>query len=86
MAGSFDWLDTLAQRTGDVLGRAVEAAGNARIAEITAGARVPDQTPVPATSPVQVAVTGGTIPVQYIVLGVAVLLGVAFAVSAMRKG
>jgi len=88
MAGAFDWLDTLAQQTGDVLGRAVDAAGQVATAKIDAAAKaavVPDQSAVGATSPLQTARPGVVISpdMMLLALGAVAIVGV---VLLMRKG
>lgn len=81
MAGAFDWLDTLTQQTGDVLGRAVEAAGAVATAKIEAEQRratIGDTTPAAATSPIQTARPGFVVEPQMALMlgiGVAVVIG-----------
>jgi hypothetical protein len=87
MAGAFDWLDTLAQQTGDVLGRAVDAAGAVATAKIDAAAAASvagDKTPVGGTSPLQTAQPGFVIDPQWLVIG-AVGLGVGLLVYLARR-
>jgi len=73
MAGSMDWLDTLASGAVDIAGRAVDAAGTVAVTRATQGAREPDQTPPQPTSALQVA--PARVPMEWIAIG-----GVALAV------
>lgn len=77
MAGAFDWLDTLASGISNVAGKAVDAAATVATAKATAGASQPDLTPASATSPLQVAVPGGSL-IPWAIGGVALLVGVYF--------
>lgn len=86
MAGAMDWLDNLTSTIGDVAGRAVDAAGNVATARIDAEARravTPDQTPVPATSPIQTARPGITIDSETITMlvGFAAVIGLVLIIA-----
>lgn len=77
MADSLDWLDTLSSTLGNVAGQAVQAAGNVATAQLQQAqyrATLPDQSAVPATSPLQTAGTGITINPVWAVAGVAAVV------------
>lgn len=78
MAGAFDWLDTLSSQIGDVAGRAVDAAGAVASAKIDAEQRravIGDQSPVPATSPIQTARPGIVVNPVWVGVGLAAAVG-----------
>jgi len=86
MSGAFDWLDNLSSQAGQVLGKAVDAAGAVATAKIEAEkqrALKPDQTPVPATSPLQTASPGFGVNPLWVFAGVAAVVGIVLLV---RKG
>lgn len=88
MAGAFDWLDTLTLQAGQVLGKAVDAAGTVATAKIDAAARAAvagDQSPVPATSPIQTATPGIVINPTMLALGVAAVVGLVLVVRMVRS-
>jgi hypothetical protein len=79
MAGVFEWLDTLSTQAGQVLGKAVDAAGAVATAKIEREAErsvIGDTSPVPATSPIQTAQPGIVIDPQWVVIGAGVALAV----------
>jgi len=71
---ALSFLDNVVNTAGNLAGKAIDYAGQAKVAKATAGARDDDQTPVSTTSAIQNAAVGG-VPVVWIGVGLAALVG-----------